>query len=373
MKLPTIYKRTSTGAVQEWTIEVLNNQYRTISGQIDGKKVVSEWTVVEGKNAGKANATTAEEQALKEAQAKHTQKLEKGYFASLTSIDEETYIKPMLAKEWEKEASISLSDFPIYSQPKLDGIRCIATSKGLTTRNGKAIVAVPHIEEALKPIFAERPHLILDGELYADSLSDNFNEIVSLTKKTKPTAADLIRSANIIQYHIYDIVDTTRTFSERDAALNAIIVETPILKLVRTVCIATDLSKLDFAEIDRLHDLYVQKGYEGQMIRLNTLYENKRSKGLLKHKSFQDEEFEILEVGEGEGNKTGTAAYMTLKLKDGRTFSSNIKCSREEGAKMLKEKDSLIGKSATCKFFNLTPDGIPRFPYVIRVAREDYE
>ena len=69
MKLGTIYKRTETGKTQEWTIEVVGNKYRTISGQTDGKKVINEWTVVFGKNAGKANETTDKEQAMKEAEA----------------------------------------------------------------------------------------------------------------------------------------------------------------------------------------------------------------------------------------------------------------------------------------------------------------
>ena len=40
---------------------------------------------------------------------------------------------------------------------------------------------------------------------------------------------------------------------------------------------------------------------------------------------------------------------------------------------MLKNKKKLIGKEATVKYFNLTPDGIPRFPYVINVDRFSYE
>ena len=37
MKLETIYKATKSGKVQEWTIEIEDNKYRTISGQTDGK------------------------------------------------------------------------------------------------------------------------------------------------------------------------------------------------------------------------------------------------------------------------------------------------------------------------------------------------
>ncbi len=66
MKLKTIYKKTKTGATQEWTIEVDGNKYRTHSGQVGGAITTNEWTVVYGKNIGKANGTTDSEQAFKE-------------------------------------------------------------------------------------------------------------------------------------------------------------------------------------------------------------------------------------------------------------------------------------------------------------------
>ena len=86
---------------QEWTIEVVKNRYRTISGQTDGKKVVSEWTEVYGKNVGKANGTTDNEQALKEAEAIRKLKLERGYFEDIKHINKKQYFEPMLAGKWE--------------------------------------------------------------------------------------------------------------------------------------------------------------------------------------------------------------------------------------------------------------------------------
>ena len=71
MKLPTLYKKTTTGATQMWEIEVENDKFRTISGQLDGKKITNKWTTCTPKNVGKANATTGAEQAIKEAEAKH--------------------------------------------------------------------------------------------------------------------------------------------------------------------------------------------------------------------------------------------------------------------------------------------------------------
>jgi hypothetical protein len=59
--------------------------------------------------------------------------------------------------------------------------------------------------------------------------------------------------------------------------------------------------------------------------------------------------------------------------RNGNRFNSNIKCSYDEGVEILKNKDKLIGKMATVKYFNLTPAGIPRFPFVINLDRASYE
>jgi len=122
-----------------------------------------------------------------------------------------------------------------------------------------------------------------------------------------------------------------------------------------------------------LYEKYVEEGYEGQMLRLDGKYENKRSKFLMKHKSFIDEEYTIIDVCEGEGNKTNMVGYMVFETADGKPFKSNVKATFEESEEMFKNRKQLIGKQATIKYFNLTPDGIPRFPYVINIDRESYE
>ncbi len=367
MLLETIYKATKGGKVQEWTIEVVKNRYRTISGQTDGKKVVSEWTEVYGKNEGRANATTDNEQAVKEAEAKRKLKLERGYFENIKHINKKQYFEPMLAGKWEDRKD--KIEYPIYSQPKLDGIRCIVTIDGMFSRNGKPIISALHIFKALVPLFEENPDLIFDGELYCDKFANDFNKIVSLVKKTKPTAEDLKESKKYIQYWIYDLPSNGGNFKKRFDALHNMCESWDgyILKLVGTdICDNED-------DVMELYEEYVEQGYEGQMLRIDGKYENKRSKNLLKHKSFVDDEYTILDIVEGEGNRTGTAGYMVFETTEGKPFKSNVKGTWDETAEMLKNKKQLIGKQATIKYFNLTPDGIPRFPFVINIDRNSYE
>jgi len=370
MKLPTIYKKTKTGKVQEWTIEVKGNQYRTISGQTDGEKITNEWTDCDIKNAGRANATTPEEQAIKEAEAKRKKKLESGYFESIKDINKVQYFEPMLAQKYEDHEI----NYPVYSQPKLDGIRCIVTKDGMFSRNGKKIISAPHIRQNLDLFFKDYPNAILDGELYCDKFANDFNKICSLVKRTKPTDEELEESADSIQYWVYDapiigLLNQSDLFYERYELVSNALTK----RKYNSIVVVTTLKVGKEEELTKAYELYMESGYEGQMVRLNKDYENKRSKYLLKRKEFMDEEFNIVDVVEGEGNRKGTAGYMTFKNKAGRAFKSNIKGDFEYLAKLLKDKNKIIGKKATIKFFNYTPDDVPRFPYVIAIDRDGYE
>ena len=393
MKLPTLYKRTTTGATQSWEIEIEEDKFRTISGQLDGKKITNNWTTCEGKNVGKKNETSGAEQATKEAEAKHQKKRDKGYRLDIDNIDVKKFYTPMLAQDFKnKLRKQTVMNFlngsatapAIFSQPKLDGIRCIAMREGLFTRTGKPITAVPHIHEALKPLFEEYPNATLDGELYNHKYKDDFNKIIHLVRKQNLTEEHLAESKKMIQYHIYDapvigkhntrpssngVYSEKDLFSDRTSILDAQFDNLGLEKHPLVIVATTEIH--DREQLDRCYEDYVEAGYEGQMVRIDGPYENKRSAKLLKRKEFVDEEYEILGYDEGTGNREGTVKHFKFKNKDGRKFNSNVKGTFEYMAELLERGDELVGKQATVKYFNLTPDGIPRFPYVIAIR--DYE
>jgi len=402
MKLPTLYKRTTTGATQSWEIEIEEDKFRTISGQLDGKKITNNWTTCDGKNVGKKNETSGAEQATKEAEAKHQKKRDKGYRLDVDNIDKKKFYEPMLAQDFknklrQKEVMTEIGSeedntigfgAAVFSQPKLDGIRCIAMREGLFTRTGKPITAVPHIHEALEPFFEKYPNATLDGELYNHAYKDDFNKIIHLVRKQNLTEEHLAESKKMIQYHIYDAPviagvfkgDKCWTekdlFSDRTSVLDAQFANLGIdgrsLHGEPNPLVIVETTEVNSREhLDELYAEYVEQGYEGQMVRIDGPYENKRSSMLLKRKEFVDEEYEILGYEEGEGNRTGTIKHFKFKNKDGREFNSNVKGSFSYLTKLLEIADTLIGKDATIKYFNLTPDGVPRFPYVIAIR--DYE
>ena len=368
--MQTLVKRRSDGGIQEWSIEVVDNAFRVTSGKRDGKKVVNEWTYCNGKNKGRSNETTDEEQAEVQAKAKWDKKLAGEYALSIDAVDSLGFVKPMLAKSWDDYAD--KVEFPVYAQPKLDGIRCIATKDGLKTRTGKDIVAVPHIFEALQPFFEEHPDVILDGELYCDKFDNDFNAICHHVRRSNVTEESL-EGAKVIEYHVYDMVNEGLRFSERICFLTDVFWAElqKHERYVEYIKIVETQKAYEHEGLDNLYGQWQEQGYEGQMVRLNEPYENKRSKTLLKRKEFQDGEYTILGWKEGIGNRAGTIGHFKFETEDGIEFSSNIKGNFEYLADLLGQADDLVGKSATIKYFSLTPDGVPRFPYVIGIR--DYE
>ena len=365
--LPIIYKRTQTGAIQQWEIVTGGNTFWTVEGQVGGKLTTSMPTLVEGKNIGRSNETSDEEQAFKEAESRWKKKLEKGYFEDINSIDnKKKFFEPMLAHKYvDFKDSI---DFPVLVSPKIDGCRMVATKDGLFTRNGKEYVSCPHIHEALKPVFKQFPNWVIDGEIY--SHDEKFEKIISLVKKTKPTENDLIESEKLIKLWVFDgTVGTALGFEDRFYSIREVISKYAGTKYIKFV--ENEVAK-NHKEVQAAHDKYVGEGFEGAMIRVpHSAYENKRSKNLLKFKMFLDKEFIIVDVEEGKGNRSGMAGKLILKMDNCKLFGAGIRGDEEYYKELLKNRNKLIGKKATIRYQNLSEDGIPRFPIAINIAPID--
>jgi DNA ligase-1 len=366
---PPLYKRDTAGKVRVWHMDLGVNPdgsaaHRTVAGLQDGEKVTSTWKAVKGKNTGKVNATSHEEQARSEIESKYTKQRDKGHFDSLTNIDTFSMFKPMLAEKYE-ERGVQFGSVDVYAQPKLDGMRCLARPDGLWSRSFKEIVAVPHIFNALALVREKFPTIVIDGELYNHELKHDFEKLMSLCRKTKPTIFDLQETEEMVEYHIYDLYDSAEPnmpFARRYDFLHDIYLA---LKLAGFKCIKlVDTNRVvDAAELDALYDTQLEAGYEGQMIRYDLPYENKRSKTLLKRKEWMDEEFKVVAMKEGTGNWSGAAKNFEIVLESGETMTPAVKGSYEVLAALLKS-----GKTpnwAKVMFQGYTADGSLRFPRVV--------
>lgn len=395
MKLPTLFKKTSTGAIEQWTIFVERGKdsphYSIITehGQLKGKLITSVEVVTEGKNLGKANETTIKDQAESQAQSEwNTKKTRKGYTEDMLKAmagnnDGAGGIRPMLAKDYaEHKAKIK---FPCAVQPKLDGIRCIAVvgpespAVTLWSREQKPILACPHIAEAVAALLLP-PGTVLDGELYNHDLKDDFEKIVSCVRKPYPAAPE---EQAMIQYHIYDIPrlpgeEEKMPFSDRTRHLFGLLVEgswgsaklvDECLHYVETVG-GTNIKDED--DLIRYRKLFQAAGYEGAMARnLDSLYEEgRRSPHLQKLKEFLEDDFPIVGVKEGKGKMAGCGIF-TCEVPGGLTFDVKMEGKLEDLRQYVTDHSTWKDKKLTVKYFSMTKRGVPRFP-VGKVVR-DYE
>lgn len=379
-QLPTLYKKTSTGAIQTWRIDVEGSTIIATYGQQGGKLQSTRDVIAEGKNVGKANGTTAAQQAELEAIAQWTKKQKRGYTqnvedASAGVVDSAFVVggvEPMLAQSFAKHGS--KIRFPAFTQPKLDGHRCIAMRVSgvwsLWSRTRKPITGVPHIIAALnastivcKTSSGEtviEGDLVLDGELYNHDYRDRFEELTSFIKRPDPKPGH-----EAVQYHVYDVV-TDMPFSARALRLEDIAGST-----VEPIVVVETMMVRDEDEAMAAFATFIDQGYEGAMLRNGgSAYVNKRSMDLQKVKTFDDGEYEIVAVEEGRGKLAGKGIFV-CKTADGATFSVKMKGSLDSLADFLKNADNYIGRMLTVQYQGITNDNkVPRFPIGLRL-RED--
>ena len=364
--LPTLYKRTELGQIQVWTMHVDGNKFYSIEGIQGGTMTTNKPTVCAGKNVGRANETSPEEQATKEAQAKWKKKTESGYSTDVGKVDDAmAYFEPQLAHKYNDYKD--RVKFPVLVSKKLDGLRMIITKQGIFTRNGKIFNATPHLRKVLEPIFVEHPNWVLDGEGYTSDVP--FEKVVSLIKRQKPTAEDLAESAKLVQFWLFDgVVDAKNASFDKRFGIITEAISKLSAEARKMIVVVDNIEVTTHEEIIKYHDKFVGQGFEGIMIRVPSApYENKRSRNLLKYKQFIDDEFEIIDVVEGQGNRSGMAGQLTLKMKDGKTFGAGIKGGEDFYKELWKDRVTYTGKKATVRYQNLTEAGVPRFPVAVVV------
>lgn len=361
METDKLYKVDSHGNTRVWWIEYEADRYRTHSGLEDGQVVISGWKYPVATNVGRSNERSVSEQVAFEVEAEYTKKQNQGKYhrTKEQSVEGAKFIECMLASKYDPDKHKA---FPYFSQPKLDGVRCLVSKNGMQSRNGKPILSAPHIRKVLEPFFQLFPEVVLDGELYNHELKNDFEKIISLARKSKPTEADLEESSKMIQYHVYDVILENEECHSRLAFLENYINERfePIVKMVASVPVFKEET------IGLFLSQYLEDGYEGQMIRVpSSIYEGKRSKFLLKHKEFEDAEFPIVSIIEGKGNWAGYAKSVRILLPDGTTQESGVRGDQNFLRSVLDNYKEYIGTEVTVRYQNKTVDGKLRFPVVV--------
>jgi DNA ligase 1 len=383
---PTLYKKTSTGAIQWWDIAVEvaegGGVIITRYGQVGtpNPQETRDYVTV-GKNIGKTNETSPLQQAFAEAKAKHEMQRKKGYVdsqekAEAGELDElvQGGILPMLAHDFSKHGHKIV--YPVYAQPKLDGMRCyIRVEKGkasLWSRQRNPIIAAPHIIEELEGMFTGYGYgdHEFDGELYNHDMKNDFERFMSLVRQKDEPHPD----HRLIQFHAYDLPMPDTPFWLRNERLATYFIHKEFgkgasaFRYVDTFLIENETGVIEALTLARL------RGYEGLILRNSDgLYVNKRSYDLQKVKEFDDGEFRIIGITEGRGKLAGHAATFVCVMPDtDQTFEAKMTGDTGRLKNFWNDHSLWQGKMLTVKYQGLTgKNGVPRFP--VGVTFRDYE
>jgi ATP-dependent DNA ligase len=379
-EFPKLFKKTTTGAIQEWTVSVdeINGIPTIINkfGQVGGKIQYSHEQVLSGKNTGRANATTAMEQAESQAKSRWEKQLKKGYVQNIEDAQAGTVdaiieggVFPILAhKFWEQGHKIK---FPALAQPKLDGHRCTSQYDGgvvtMWSRTRKPILSIPHIVECLENCgLADR----FDGELYNHAYKENFEDLTSLITPDEPR-----EGYENIQYHVYDLALPNLTNYDRYLLLESWrpqFENTPI-HIVETRIVNSK------EELMLAYEDFMEMGYEGAIVRnFDGKYVNKRSYDLQKVKIYDDDEFRIVDIKVGtKGTMAGKAVFICERtredqqLPEGVTFDCKLKGKLDDLKLYADDKTKVVGKIVTVQYQGYTrKNKKPRFPVALRFKVE---
>ncbi len=398
-RLEKLYSKTGKEQVTEWIIQIVDieddlftefrvEMYSGLFGRALNNKPDS-FLVKTGKNIGKSNETTPLEQAINEAKAKWQHKIDREGYISLKQkglTDEQRksitkneiyallpkhkafvdgYFKPQKAYNI-KDVDVKKLNFPMYIQPKLNGVRCVGTAKDenvfLTSKNGLDY-NIQHIKDDLKELYKVLgKHYVLDGELYIHD--EILSEILSCVKKEN------LKTKNL-KFCIFDLSIEEKNQHQRFEVLekiNRVIKQ----KNLQNIQIVTTYMVLSIEIALRETKVCIGKGYEGAILRNpKSLYQfGKRTKDMIKIKEYSDGEFKILDVVPHNKDTTIGSLYClndinTLK------FTVEIEATTEKKQEMLLNKKNYIGKKATVLYYERTINGLPFHAKAISIR--DYE
>lgn len=385
-----LYSKNKSGKTLQWWAEsdlTLNDEgYISLNiyyGQVDGKTQHKVRFTKSGKNLGKKNATTIEEQALLDLSYLYRAQLEdKGYFLSI-----EDYSKPkiaMLAHKYQdkkhllktKQDGITYKE-TIWVQPKLNGIRCTAiktddqTIKYVSRRN-KAFTPFSHITKELLQILEIGD--MIDGELFNKAMPLEYIASVVNAKEDRyvldeQSGATIWRETDI-QYHVYDYVNNDEDdATTRQEKLTNLFVNKNFNSVIR---VRTE-QVINLEEVQSFFAEWIQDGYEGLMLRIgSSLYEYaERSNGLMKYKEMFDEEFQVVEIFESP-NEPGQPVFV-VDLRNEQFCKVRKSGVKSENTKYLENPEKYIGQWLTVQYQARTEYDNLSFPVGLLLREGTFE
>lgn len=291
-------------------------------------------------------------------------------------------IKPQLAKQAKDIKNLKIFDKEYYISRKINGVRCLIYYDGNQVRTSSrgAInydIAIYHIitHPLIEKFFKNHPDAILDGEIFKKNLSLNFISGICRSQKT-------INDGKNLQFYWYDIIDLQAPFSKRWNIMQEWSKELQLSDFDPDKQFSDEELHIQFLpqekisgwnNMKKLHDKWVQDGWEGAVIRLaESVYKpGARGNDWIKIKVYQDAEYPI--IGISEGLREEDMCFI-LETPNGQQFKCKPMGDREQKQWYRDHIDELKGKLLTIKYFEMSGvegSEIPQQP--IGICVRDYE
>jgi DNA ligase-1 len=245
-----------------------------------------------------------------------------------------------------------LADY--WVSEKYDGVRGYWDGQALWTRGGERVAAPTWFT-------AGWPKEPMDGELWAGH--GQFARAMSTVRQQTPNDA----AWRTLRFMVFDLPEHGGTFNERIPALNGVVSRIDQLWVQAVV-----QSKVANPQALRvLLGKTVKNGGEGLMLhRGASLYKGLRSDDLLKLKTHEDSEAQVVAHLPGQGRHAGRMGALLVEIpaaggKPAQRFKLGTGFSDAQ-----RQRPPAIGARVTYRFRGLNDSGIPRFASFMRV-RED--
>lgn len=354
---PTLYGKNKDDSIKVWNVEVSGCDIIVRHGKLDGK-IQSKVTQASGKNQGKANETTAEEQAVIEAKAKWVKQKKSGYFESIEEAQSSVKFTPMKCQDYKNFShKVVLGGF---LQPKLNGFRCMFNKDLVAlSKAGEVYKVPPHIHHALILLkdAGAIPHG-LDGEIYAGLEKHGGLSLQKISAAWKKFNADTPKLA----LWVYDIPVPGVSAEARMEMLKELYVAVTDLGLHDSIRIVVTRKIDTQEEYDQRHDLFVESGFEGSVYRnAGGMYEfDARSYDVIKRKPRQDTEVYVVSSRK---DKNGQGV-LTGRLESGKEVDFLMLKEADPDVNLREYENSLtlIDTFVTIEFEEYSDGGVPTKP-----------
>ena len=289
-----------------------------------------------------------------------------------------------LAESYAKQKPGFLKDKEVWITTKLDGFRIVYDpyKNEFYTRAGQLYEGLDHLKESCHKLSVKLSEVanlselvMLDGELVHEPVEGlNSLELYSLTSSAARKKG-YHKDKEKLQFNVFDFIPVSEfqsgiTRIKYKARRNHMDKVFNLWKYTGIVPVhALYSGKFDEEVLMNLLKQVELEGGEGLMINLDATYKTKRTKDLLKVKTFKDADVLVLDVVEGTGKNEGSlGAVLVQFLYDGKPMTCEVGSGWYDSERSFywRNPDKLIGKIIEIRFFEVTQNQKDKTQYSLR-------